>query len=108
MRRHKLNKKIAEIQELNAHTNEIMGVANIERQATKNAKKAAAALKKAEVARAKAEVRDTPLIRLQRNATRNIQLIREEMEALKINKRVNKALKKANAAATRTNIIRRI
>ncbi len=72
MRRHKLNKKIAEIQELNAHTNEIMRVANIEQQATKNAKKAAAALKKAEAARAKAEVRDTPLIRLQSNATRNI------------------------------------
>ena len=53
-------------------------------------------------------VRDTPLIRVQRNATRNIQLIREEMEALKINKRVNKALSKTNAAATRAKIIGRI
>ena len=42
-------------------------------------------------------VRDTPLIRLQRYATRNLQLIREEMEALKINKRMNKALSKTNA-----------
>jgi len=53
-------------------------------------------------------IRDTPLIRLQRKATRNIQLIREEMEALDINKRVNKALSKTNAAATRANIIWRI
>jgi hypothetical protein len=53
-------------------------------------------------------VRDTPLIRLQRNATRNIQLIREEMQALNINKRVSKALTKTNAAATRAKIIRRI
>ena len=73
---------------------------------------------KAEAARAKAKakaapaqapiVRDTPLIRLQRNATRNIQLIREEMQALNINKRVSKALTKTNAAATRAKIIRRI
>ena len=54
------------------------------------------------------KVNDIPLIRLQRNATRNIQLIREELEALKINKRVNKALSRTNAAATRANIIRRI
>ena len=31
-------------------------------------------------------VRDTPLIRLQRHATRNLQLIRDENEALQINK----------------------
>jgi hypothetical protein len=58
----------------------MMKVTKLERQATKNAKKAAAALKKAKAAPAQAPiVRDTPLIRLQRNATRNIHLIREEM-----------------------------
>jgi len=46
MRRHKLNKKIAEMKELNTNTNEITRVVNIERQNTKNAKMAAAALKK--------------------------------------------------------------
>ena len=58
---------------------------------------------------------DTPLARLQRNATRNMQLIREEKEALRINKiteaclaGIQKANSKANAAATRQRIIGRI
>ena len=113
MRRHKLNKKIVEIEELNTHTNEIMRVTNIEGQNTKNAKMAAAALKKA-IAAAKAApaqapiVNYTPLIRLQMQATRNIKLIREEMEAMKIYKRDVDKLRTTNAAATRQMIIRRI
>ena len=35
---------------------------------------------------------NTPLVRLQRNATRNIQLIREEKEALRINKRLDELM----------------
>ena len=87
-RRHKLNKKIAEMKELNTHTNEIMRVVNIERQSTKNAKMAAAAL---------------------RNKTYQVALdIKAKMKALKQAERSREGLKKANAAATRANIIRRI
>ena len=59
MRRHKLNKKIAEIKELKSHTNKITRVVKIERQNTKNAKMATAALKKANVAATKASAAAT-------------------------------------------------
>ena len=53
MRRHQLNKKVAEVNDLVTHTNEIMRVAQLERQAKENAKKAAAVLKKANAAATK-------------------------------------------------------
>ncbi len=46
MRRHKLSKKIAELEELQTNTEVVMRLTKLERQATKNAKKAAAALNK--------------------------------------------------------------
>jgi hypothetical protein len=85
MRRHKLNKKVAEIRELNAHTKEIAMVVNIERQATRNAKMAAAAL---------------------RNKTYQVALeIKAKMKALEQAEIAREGLKKANAAATRAKII---
>ena len=53
MRRHKLNKKVAELNDLVEHTNVISSVINIECQATKNAKMTTAALKKANAAATK-------------------------------------------------------
>ena len=56
MRRQRLNKKVAELNELVTHTNEIMRVTNIERQNTKNAKMSAATRKKANAAATNAEI----------------------------------------------------
>ena len=46
---------------------------------------------------APAKVEVTPLQRLQRNATRNILLLRGEMAAININKRVNAPLRRSTA-----------
>jgi len=106
MRRHKLSKKIAEIRELNAHTKEIAMVVNIECQATKNAKKAATALKKAKAAPAQTPVSDVQRLR---NKTVQVALqIKAKIKALEQAERAREGLNKVTAAATRAKIIRRI
>ena len=56
MRRYKLNKKVAGLNDLVEHTNVVSSVIKIERQATKNAKMATAALKKANAAATRAKI----------------------------------------------------
>ena len=56
MRRHKLSKKVAELNDLVTHTEEITRVAKLERQAKENAKKATAVLKKANAAATRANI----------------------------------------------------
>jgi hypothetical protein len=88
MRRHKLNKKVAELNDLVTHTEQITRVVQLERQAKENAKKAVAVLK--------------------RNNLRVALELEENLKALSMNEKLNKAVTKTNAAATRASIIRRI
>ena len=107
MRRHKLNKKVAELNDLVTHTEEIRRVIQLERQAKENAKKAAAALRKEQ---AKVAAGRKPSV-AENMISINFGLAREVLKnqkQFKIHDRLLKTRAKINAAATRQKIINRI